>query len=577
MAQTRYARRTKEAAPDVTSLKRTGGQLLVDCLLAHDVALITCVPGESFLPVMDALYDLSRVEGAPRLIVTRHEAAAANMAEAAGKLTGRAAVCLVTRGPGATHASIGVHTAFQDGTPLILVVGQVARSHLGRAAFQEMDYTRVFGSSAKAVVTIMEADRIPEHVARAAHIAQSGRPGPVVLVAPEDVLAEVDVAVAAPLRAPAYDAPLVSPTDAARLSDALTGARRPMIIAGGTGWTSRVGDAITAFAESNSIPIATAFRWQDCVDNFSESFVGYLGLGCDPALRGRLFEADLLLAFGASLDDPTSGGFELDRHRNVMLVSPAAADLCLNMVPRSAVVGSLESAVDVLATINVPKRPDRKEWLSDLRAAYLAFRTPPSGHDLPVDLARIVTHVDSVLPDNAIITNGAGNYTLWVQRFYRFRRFRTQLAPRNGAMGYGIPAGLAAAALKPGTTVVTFAGDGCALMSGSEIATAVQHGLKIVIIIVNNAMLGTIRMHQERSYPGRPIGTQLANPDFVKYAESFGIASYRVARTDDFPAAFAGALQQDGPVLIEVRTDPAQLTPDLRLDLPADVDQGCPA
>jgi acetolactate synthase I/II/III large subunit len=549
--------------------KRTGGQLLVDCLLAHDVPLITCVPGESFLPVMDALYDLARTDGAPRLIVTRHEAAAANMAEAAGKLTGRAAVCLVTRGPGATHASIGVHTAFQDGTPLILVVGQVTRSHLGRAAFQEMDYTRVFGSSAKAVVTIMEADRIPEHVARAVHVAHSGRPGPVVLVAPEDVLTDAATEVAVPLRAPAHDAPLVSPADAARLSDALTRARRPMIIAGGTGWSTRVGDGITAFAEGSSIPIAAAFRWQDCVDNVSESFVGYVGLGCDPALRTRLFESDLLLAFGAGLDDPTSGGFELDRHRNVMLVSPTAADLCLNMVPTSAVVGSLESAVDVLATIDVPKRAECKEWLSDLRAAYLAFRTPPDGHDPPVDLARIVAHVDSVLPDDAIITTGAGNYTVWVQRFYSFRRFRTQLAPRNGAMGYGIPAGLAAAALKPGTTVVTFDGDGCALMSGSELATAIQYGLKLVVIVVNNAMLGTIRMHQERSYPGRPIGTQLANPDFVKYAESFGTAAYQVTSTDGFPDAFADALRQDGPALIEVRTDPAQLTPDLRIDLRA--------
>ncbi|MER7274532.1 thiamine pyrophosphate-dependent enzyme [Dactylosporangium sp. NPDC000244] len=548
-------------------LKRTGGQLLVDCLLAHDIPLITCVPGESFLPVMDALHDLPQAEGAPRLIVTRHEAAAANIAEAAGKLTGRPAVCLVTRGPGATHASIGVHTAFQDGTPLILVIGQVPRPHLGRNAFQEMDYSRVFGSSAKAVVTIMEADRIPEHVARAVHIAQSGRPGPVVLVTPEDVLAEVDVAVAAPLHAPAYDAPLISPADAERLCDALTRARRPMIIAGGAGWGTRVGDAITAFAEVNSIPIATAFRWQDCVDNSSESFVGYVGLGCDPALRARLFEADLLLAFGAGLDDPTSGGFELDRHPNVMVVSPAAADLCLNMIPTSAVIGSLESAAEVLATIEVAKQPERKEWLADLRAAYLAFRTPRSGHDAPVDLARIVSHLDSVLPDDAIITNGAGNYTVWVQRFYRFRQFRTQLAPRNGAMGYGIPAGLAAAALKPGTTVVTFDGDGCALMSGSEIATAVQYGLKVVIIVVNNSMLGTIRMHQERSYPGRPIGTQLTNPDFVQYAASFGIAAYRVAGTEDFAAAFAGALRQDGPALIEVQTDPAQLTPDLRLDL----------
>lgn len=549
---------------DATSHERTGGQLLVDSLLAHDTPLITCVPGESFLPVLDALYETLPASGTPRLVITRHEAAAANMAEAAGKLTGRAATCLVTRGPGATHASIGVHTAFQDGTPLILVVGQVTRSRLGREAFQEMDYTRVFGSSAKATVQITEANRIPEHVARAMHIAQSGRPGPVVLVVPEDVLSET--AVAAPLHAPSYAEPALAAPDAARLSDALQGSRRPMIIAGGAGWNSRVGRAVTALAEAKSIPVATAFRWQDCVDNSSESFVGYFGLGCDPALRSRVFEADLLLAFGAGLDDPTSGGFDLDRHLNVMLVSAAEADLCRHLVPTSAIVGSLESAVDALAAADPPDQPERKEWLAELRAAHVAFRTPSGNRDQPADLARIVAHVDSVLPEDAVITSGAGNYTLWVQRFFGFRRFGTQLAPRNGAMGYGIPAGLAAAALQPDTPVVTFDGDGCALMSGNEIATAVKYELKLVMIIVNNAMLGTIRMHQERSYPGRSIGTQLTNPDFVRYAESFGVPAYRVNRTNEFPVVFADALQQNGPAMIEVLTDPAQLTPDFYVD-----------
>jgi acetolactate synthase-1/2/3 large subunit len=551
----------------VTSSDRTGGQLLVDALLAHDVPLITCVPGESFLPVLDALYELAEVGGTPRLVVTRHEAAAANMAEAAGKLTGRAGVCLVTRGPGAAHASIGAHTAFQDGTPLLLVVGQVVRSHLGRDAFQEMDYARVFGSSAKAVVPIAETGRIPEHVARAMHTARAGRPGPVVLVAPEDVLAET--AVAQVPRAPVHATPALAPADRARLAEALQGARRPMIIAGGAGWSARVGRAVTAFAEANSVPVATAFRWQDCVDNRSGSFVGYLGLGCDPALRSRAFEADLLLALGAGLDDPTSGGFGLDGHGNVLLVSVAESELCRHMIPTSGVVGSLESAADLLTATDLPSRPEREEWLAGLRAAQLAFRTPPPAGGRRLDLARLVAHVDSVLPEDAIVATGAGNYTLWVQRFFGFRRFGTQLAPRNGTMGYGIPAGLAAAALEPTTPVVAFVGDGGALMSGNEIATAVKYGLRLVVIVVNNAMLGTIRMHQERSFPSRPIGTELANPDFVGYAESFGIAAYRVERTDEFPAVFADALGQDGPALIEVRTDPEQLTPERRIDLEA--------
>jgi acetolactate synthase-1/2/3 large subunit len=555
---------------DVTSRDRTGGQVLVECLLAHDVPLITCVPGESFLAVLDALYDTGRRPGAPRLVVTRHEAAAANMAEAAGKLTGRAAVCLVTRGPGATHAGIGVHTAYQDGTPLVLVVGQVRREHLGRTAFQEMNYDEVFGSSAKSVVTVMSADRIPEHVARAVHVAHSGRPGPVVLVVPEDVLTESSAATV--LRAPSFATPALAAPDARRLSEALATAQRPLLIAGGAGWSPRVGAQLISFCEANSIPVAAAFRWQDSVDNASTAYVGYLGLGCDPALRASLREADLVVAFGADLDDPTSGGFELDGHDNVVLVSPAAEELCRYLIPGAAVVGSLDSAVDVLTGTDVPERPERTRWLAALHDRYVTFRAPSPRDDLAVDLASVMRHVDEALPDDAVITNGAGNYTVWVQRYLGFGRGRTQLAPRNGAMGYALPAALAAAALAPERTVVAFDGDGCALMSGSEIATAVQYGLKLVIVVVNNSTLGTIRMHQERAYPGRPIGTSLVNPDFVAYARSFGIEACRVDRTADFPDTFARALAAGGPVLIELRTDPCQLTPELRIDPGEDAD-----
>jgi acetolactate synthase-1/2/3 large subunit len=545
---------------------RSGGALLVDCLLAHDVPLWTCVPGESFLPVLDALYEF-RSRADVRLITARHEAAAANMAEAAGKLTGKAAVCLVTRGPGATHASIAVHTAYQDGTPLILVVGQVARAHLGRQAFQEMDFDQVFGSSAKSVVTVMDADRIPEHVARAVHVAQSGRPGPVVLVLPEDVLTDLTTA---PIRiAPPIELPAIAAGDWAQLSAELDRAQRPVLVAGGPGWSQAVGEQVIAFAERNSVPVVAAFRWQDSVDNASPAYAGYLGLGCSPRLRRYLAEADLLVAFGPRLDDPTTDGYQMtEQARRVVLVSQDADELCRGPVPDIGIQCGLASAADALSTLTLTGRPSRREWLQTLRAEQDRFRAPPAGdlnHGDGVNLAAVVQHVRDNVPDDAVITNGAGNYTVWVQRFFEFRRAGTQLAPRNGAMGYGLPAGLTAAALDPRRTVVTFAGDGCLLMSGSELATAVRYGLRLVVIVVNNSMFGTIRMHQERSYPGRVIATDLTNPDFVAYARSFGARGLRVLKTDDFPAAFAEALEHDGPALIEIRTDPAQLTPDRRL------------
>jgi acetolactate synthase-1/2/3 large subunit len=527
--------------------------------------LWTCVPGESFLPVLDALYGVQeQADGTQiRLITARHEAAAANMAEAAGKLTGRAAVCMVTRGPGATHASIALHTAFQDGTPLILVVGQVARAHLGRQAFQEMDYSGVFGSSAKSVVTIMDADRIPEHVARAIHTAHSGRPGPVVLVLPEDVLTQLS-------SAPAQVAPRVTPPEvAARDRDTLIAelnrSRRPVVVVGGPGWSQAVGEKVIAFAERNAVPVVSAFRWQDAVDNASPAYAGYLGLGCSPRLRRYLLDCDLLLGFGPRLDDPTTNGYELTEQADrVLLVSQDAAELCRGPVPAVAIHGSLASAAQALEPVTLEPNPVRAQWLAALRAEQERFASPPQ-HGLDVDLAGIVTHVRAAIADDAVVTNGAGNYTVWLQRFFEFRRFGTQLAPRNGAMGYGLPAGLAAAAMDAKRTVVVFAGDGCLLMSGSELATAVQYGLRLVVVVVNNSMFGTIRMHQERAYPGRVIATDLRNPDFVAYARSFGALGLLVEKTGGFPAALAEALAHDGPALIEVRTEPDQITPDLRI------------
>lgn len=541
---------------------RSGGELLVDCLRAHDVPLWTCVPGESFLPVLDALYDLQR-SGEVELITTRHEAAAANMAEAAGKLTGRPAVCLVTRGPGATHAGIGVHTAFQDGTPMVLVVGQVERAHLGREAFQEMDYERTFGSSAKSVTTIVDPARIPEHVARAVAVARSGRPGPVVLVLPEDVLAErTDAQVRI---APESRCADLGVEERGRLLSELDRAERPLVVVGGPGWTQEVADSVVGFAEQNDLPLVTAFRWQDAVSNVSRCYVGYLGLGCSPALRRRVAQADVLLALGPRLDDPTTDGYRLtESAQRVVLVSEAADELARDPLSDLSLHGSLSSVSDAFKASRLRESRSRREWLTELRAEYLDFtREPDSPSGL--DLAAVVSHIRRVVPEHTVVTNGAGNYTVWVQRYFRFLRFGTQLAPRNGAMGYGLPAALAAAALDRSRPVVAFAGDGCLLMSGSELATAVQHGLRVVLLVVNNGMFGTIRMHQERAYPGRAIATDLRNPDFVAYARSFGAHARLVRSTDEFPAAFAEALAHDGPSVLELPTDRDQLTPDLRI------------
>lgn len=545
---------------------RTGGELLVDCLLANDVPLMTCVPGESFLAILDALYDRSQSPDTamPRLITTRHEAAAANMAEAAGKLTGRAGVCFVTRGPGATHASIALHTAFQDGTPMILVIGQVPRNVEGRSGFQEMDYRAVFGSTAKSVVDIRDANRIPEHVARAVQLAHSGRPGPVVLVVPEDMLTDSTDAAVLPIPSLALVPPAAAGVES--VAERLREAKRPLFVVGGTGWSQEVGQLMKAFAEANGLPMAAAFRWQDAVDNRSSSYVGYLGYGGSPLLRKRLEEADLIVAVGPRLDDPTTDGFSLSAEvlEKIVLVNEDAAELCRTIIPGTGIHSGIKPFVEALSASQQERDAERAEWTAALRSDYEAYSQPPAT-DSDVDLATVIGQIREALPDDAVVTTGAGNYTTWVQRFFQFRQFATQLAPRNGAMGYGLPAALAAAAVASGPAVA-FSGDGGTLMSGSELATAVQHDLDLVFIVVNNGMFGTIRMHQEREYPDRVIATDLRNPDFVAYAQSFGALGILVERTADFPEAFATALAHPGPALIELRTDRQQITPDKRLD-----------
>jgi acetolactate synthase I/II/III large subunit len=538
---------------------RTGGQVLVDQLVLHGAELAFGVPGESYLAVLDALHD------APlRLVVTRHEGGAANMADAYGKLTGRPGICLVTRGPGATHAANGIHTAAQDSTPMLLLVGHVARDAIGREAFQELDYRAVFGSMAKWVAEVHDAARLPELVARAFAIATSGRPGPVVLALPEDMLAEeVDVADAQPWRRVGGPAP--NEHEMARLAELLAGASSPLAIVGEGGWTARAGADVAAFCEAQHVPVAASWRCQDYVDNASPAYAGHAGLGMEPSLAARIREADLLLAIGGRLGEITTDGYTLLRppapRQRLVHVHPDPDQIGAVYQPELGIVAGLEAfaaAARALAPAGVERRDG---LLEDARRAY--ERNLREVRDLPgpLQLSAVIAGLRELLPPEAILTNGAGNFSIWAHRFYEFHRYPTQLAPRSGSMGYGVPAAIAAKAVHPDRPVVCVAGDGDFLMTGQELATAVQEELDIVVLVVNNGMYGTIRMHQERHYPGRVIGTALHNPDFVAYAKAFGAHGVLVERTEDVPGALEEALGCGRPALVELRVDPDAITP----------------
>jgi acetolactate synthase-1/2/3 large subunit len=538
---------------------RSGGKAIVDSLLANGVDTVFCVPGESYIAVLDALYDAPGL----RVISCRHEAAAANMAEAYGKLTGRPGICLVTRGPGATHASIGVHTAKQDSTPMILLVGQVERAMLGREAFQELDYARVFGGLAKWASQIDDEHRIPELMTRAFHLAVSGRPGPVVLALPEDVLtAELDEG-GDPGPATRV-VPRPSAADLAQLRTLLAAAERPLMILGGSGWDLDAVRAIRRFAERNDLPVACTFRRQHLFDNRDPHYAGDLGIGPNPALAERVRSADLIVAVAARLSEvPTSGYTLLDvprpRQRFVHVYADPdelgrvyQADL-----PIAAGPAPFAHAAAALEPVDASRWA---EWTAAARRDYDAWRIPTqSGAQL--DLAAVVRWLDERLPDDAIICNGAGNYNTWLHRFFRYKAFGTQLGPTSGAMGYGFPASIAAKLRHPERIVVAFAGDGCFTMSGHELSTAMQYGANVVVLVINNGMYGTIRMHQERNYPGRVIATDLCNPDFVAYARAYGAHAALVERTEEFAAAFDAALGAGKPALLELRTDPDAITP----------------
>jgi acetolactate synthase I/II/III large subunit len=541
---------------------RTGAQVLVDQLALNGVDTIFAVAGESYLAVTDALYDHQQI----RLYSCRQEGGAAFMAEATGKLTGRAGICLVTRGPGATNASIGVHTAFQDSTPMILLVGQVARPAMGREGFQELDYVQVFSGLAKWVVQIDDAARIPEIVHRAFSTAISGRPGPVVIALPEDMLEDMvtvpDAKAAEPQQAHASTAQLT------RLAEMLAEAERPLLIAGGSCWDQGAAQSLLQFAERWRIPAMTTFRRQDLVDNRSSAFAGALGPGLGAHLKARVRNADLVVSLGGRLGEMTTAGYTLfgvpDPGVRLVYVHASAdelgrvyeAELSINADPRTLVPRLLE--------LEPPTEPSWIEWYEDSRRNYLKL-SEPSGESAGLDLAKIVRTVSDTVPADTVISNGAGNYTAWLHRFHRHAQHPTQLGPTNGAMGYGLPAAIAAAAHNRDRLAVAYAGDGCMLMNGQELATVVRYDLPVIVIVVNNGHLGTIRMHQEMRYPGRVINTGLTNPDFVTYAESFGLWAERVTETDQFAAAFERARSCGRPALLELITDPEQSTPDARL------------
>ena len=542
---------------------RSGGHLLVDQLVVHGADCAFTVPGESFLPVLDGFFD---VKDKVKLIVCRHEAGAANMAEAYGKLTNRPGLCFVTRGPGATQAAVGVHTAFQDSTPMILFVGDVGSDFRDREAFQEVDFTAMFGPLAKWVERIDDVARIPEYVARAFHIATSGRRGPVVLVLPEDMLSRQAAVHDARRYVPAEAHP--GADDMQKLHKILSAAKSPLVIVGGTGWTRESCNDFQRFAEANHLPVGCAFRFQDLFDNNHANYMGDVGIGINPVLAERVRMADVLLVAGARLGEMTTSGYTLldspVPRQKLIHVHAGADEIGRVFQPELGIVSAPAPFARAAAAMPPVENPAWKASVSEARADFTSW----SGRrEIPgrVQLWDIVDYLNQHAPD-AIYCNGAGNFATWLHRFHRYPGFRTQLAPTSGAMGYGVPAAIAAKLVRPERTVICFAGDGDFLMSGTELATAVQYGAAVVIVIINNGMYGTIRMHQEKHYPGRVMGTDLQNPHFAAFARSFGALGEIVEDTAQFAPAYERIVAAGKPGVIEVRIDPQAITPNTTLD-----------
>jgi len=543
----------------MSSIARTGGQILVDQLVVHGVEHLFCVPGESFLAVLDALHD-----AAIEVTVCRQEGGAAMMAEAHGKLSGRPGICFVTRGPGATNAAPGLHVARQDSTPMILFVGQIERGAREREAFQELDYRAVFGTIAKWATEVDDPARLPEIVSRAFHVATSGRPGPVVIALPEDMLTEAAVVADSPPYASIETHPGL--TQMAELQKLLWGARQPVAIVGGSRWSPRAVERFQRFAERFQIPVLCSFRRQMLFPHDHPAYAGDLGLGVNPKILNLIKGSDLVLLVGGRLSEVPSQGYSLldipSPRQTLVHVHPDAAELgrvYRAQVPINAAPTAFTAALEGL------QPPAELPWAEGTRAAhadYLAWSDPTRiATPGALQMGEVMAHLRETLPPDAILCNGAGNFATWIHRFWPFRRYGTQLAPTSGSMGYGVPAGIGAKRVQPGSTVVVFAGDGDFLMSGQEFATAVQYDLPVLIVLLDNGMYGTIRMHQERAYPGRVSATNLKNPDFAAYARAFGGHGERIERTEEFAPALERSMASGKPAILHCLIDPETITP----------------
>ncbi len=539
-------------------MKRTGGQLIVEALKANGMQRISCVPGESFLAVLDALHDSDI-----KVLVCRQEGGAAMMADTWGRLTGEPGICMVTRGPGATNASAGLHIARQDSIPMILFIGQVQRDAREREAFQEVEFRRAFTEFAKWVGEIDDAARIPEFVTRAFAVATSGRPGPVVLTLPEDMLRdEVEAPEALP-----YVPVAAHPgrSQLADLSRRLAAAERPMVILGGTRWSEQAVADIRQFAEHFRLPVGCSFRRQMLFDHLHPSYSGDVGIGINPALAKEIKDADLLILLGGRLSEMPSSSYTLVDipypRQQLVHIHPDPSELGRVYRPDLAICASPADFVAALADLDAPVEPRWSARTERMHAAYLAWSTTPEKSPGTVHMGRIMDWIEANTAADTIFTNGAGNYATWLHRFHRFRRFNTQAAPASGSMGYGLPAAVAAKQLFPEREVICFAGDGCFMMHGQEFATAVQHGLPLIVLVINNGMYGTIRMHQEREYPGRVSATALDNPDFAALARAYGGHGETVTATEEFGPAFERARASGKPAIIEIALDPEAITP----------------
>ncbi|MEY3427230.1 MAG: Acetolactate synthase isozyme 3 large subunit [Pseudomonadota bacterium] len=539
-----------------------GGHLLVECLVAQGVTHAFGVPGESYLAVLDGFH---KYQDQIQFVTCRQEGGAAFMADAQGRLTGRPGVCFVTRGPGATNASIGVHTAFQDSTPMVLFVGDVATETRDREAFQEVDFCSFFGPStkgmAKRVERIDDAKRIPEYVARAFATAMNGRPGPVVLVLPEDMLTHEVSAKPLPKLEPVEA--WSDPGSLRQLREMLLAAKRPFVIAGGGGWTPQSAQALQRFAENWQLPVGNAFRFQDTFDNFHPLYAGDVGIGINPKLAQRVKDSDLILAIGPRLGEMTTSGYTLlevpKPKQKLVHIHASAEELNRVYAADLAICATMNAAARSLEVLTAPASVPWADWAAQANADYQANIQPQALAGLPQDTAKGLVNMPEVvaalqrhLPKDAVLTNGAGNFASWVHRYYQHhglsKGFKTQLAPTVGAMGYGVPAGF------------TIAGDGDFLMNGQELATASQHGAKSIVVLLNNGMYGTIRMHQERDFPTHNMGSHLNNPHFANLAKAYGYEGIRITKTEEFEPALIEAMKREQGTLIEIMLDPEVIT-----------------